>query len=134
MGRYQDFVLTLLREVMTPGFWYSIEQISTHLLDLRTKTSKRYMQLPSKHSLAQQMCRFFKNDIVVRKESNKNIYALLVNDEIDLAEMAKINAELDMPIDTQPHEWYTLKNESAIAKWVEYLTPTDDDEDFEIWM
>lgn len=119
---------------MTPGYWYSIEQISTHLLDLRTKTSKRYMQLPSKHSLAQQMCRFFKGDIAVRKESNKNIYALLVTDEIDLAEVEKINLAHDMPIDTQPCEWYAINNKPAIADWTEYLAPTDDDEEFEVWL
>jgi len=134
MGRYQEFILSLLKDIMTPGYWYSIDEINGSLLDLRTKSNKKYMQLPSKHSLAQQMCRFFKSDILVKKYKNRNIYTMLVFEEPDLTEVRKINEACNLPLGTMPHEWTTNKNDAAFALWVEYVSPDDDEDEFEIWV
>jgi len=129
MGRYQDFILNLLKEVMTPGYWYSIDEISGSLLDLTTKSSKKYMQLPSKHSLAQQMCRFFKATIAVKKYGNRNIYAIMP-DDFDMPEVARIKEKNGLPLDTMPHEWKDIIPD-AFDDWVEYCLPDDDTEDYD---
>ena len=45
----------LLEQIMTPACWMSADEVYDRLNDMKTISAKKYVQLPTKQSLAQQM-------------------------------------------------------------------------------
>lgn len=138
MGRYQQFILDLLKEVMTPGVWMSIEEISSNLISLKSKSKKSYVQLPTKHSLAQQMCRFYKDDIKVEKQGNRNAYLMKITDEDEVDFVRELRTKYDLKEDSWPEDWWTMRELEkygfAFRDWQMFNVEIEDtEEEFELW-
>ena len=54
MGKYKHFIMGLLEQIMTPALWMSADEVYDRLNEMKTISEKKYVQLPTKQSLAQQ--------------------------------------------------------------------------------
>jgi hypothetical protein len=143
VGKYQAFVLTLLKQIMIPATWMSVDEIYSQLNDLKTNTNKKYVQLPTKHSLAQQMCRFYTKDIKVKKFGARNLYCLLIENPDDISKVIELRKTHNLSADSWPEDWsetHLENHRNALGDWIGYrieqkkLKQEEEEADeFELW-
>ena len=146
MGKYQAFIMNLLRQVMIPATWMSVDEIYSQLNDLKTNTNKKYVQLPTKHSLAQQMCRFYTDEIKVKKFGARNLYCLLIDEVDDISKVIELRVEYNLG-ESWPEDWSETHLEdyrNAHSEWLAFRikqnslsneqdSNSEQDDKFELW-
>lgn len=124
----------LLEQIMTPACWMSADEVYDRLNDMKTISAKKYVQLPTKQSLAQQMCRFFTHRIKVKKENSKNLYCLMINEEKQLEKIEEIQGRYEIDSAVYPEDWLAMNQRAAYSEWAIYLANADkEEEEFELW-
>lgn len=131
---------------MIPATWMSVDEIYSQLNDLKTNTNKKYVQLPTKHSLAQQMCRFYTDSIKVKKFGARNLYCLLIDSVDDISKVIELRKEHNLG-ESWPEDWSETHLDNyrdAHSKWLAFRImqnadknegddENDQDDKFELW-
>ena len=135
MGKYKHFIMGLLEQIMIPAHWMSADEVYDRLNDMKTISEKKYVQLPTKQSLAQQMCRFFTHRIKVKKESAKNLYCLMITEDDHFATIQHIQERHGIDPEIYPEDWAAINQRVALSEWMTFLMSIDkeDEEEFELW-
>ena len=86
-------------------------------------------------------CRFFTDEIKVRKDGPRNMYLLRALDDETVNAISEIRVIAGVALDTWPEDWLDNRHKpqerEAHRLWIEHLyppdEPDDDDEVFEMW-